>query len=160
MDELARRVRDYWAQVNAQALPGASDAALAAFERRHDVQLPATLRALYADADGNMGDENLTRLWPLDEVCRLGDVPEVRDALGELPSEARDCFAFADYMIFSHVYAVRLTAEGRDGPVWWVLPSEPPAGVPRGAEVAPTFEAFLRAYVEDPDSLLFPTEIG
>lgn len=154
MDELVRRVREFWDRANAYAEAGVSVADLDSFETRHGVRLPDAFRALYSTFDGNMGDANLTRFWPLAEICRVGDVDEVRDAPGELQSDAHNYFAFADYMIFSHVYAVRLTAEGLDGPVWWVFRAE------QQVEIAPTFEAFLRAYVEDPDSILFPAELA
>jgi len=154
MDELVRRIRAHWERASAHADPGASETVLAAFEARHEVRLPAAFRALYRAMDGNMGDENLTRFWPLAEICRVSDVPEVADAPGESSAEASNYFVFADYMIFSHVYAVRLTTDGRDGPVWWVLGSR------QQVEIAPSFEAFLRAYSENPDSILFPADIG
>jgi len=80
-------------------------------------------------------------------------VPEVRDASGTLPPETQRYFAFADYMIFSHVYAVQLSADGRDGAVLWVYSTE------QLAEIAPTFERFLRMYADDPNSILFPAEM-
>ncbi len=139
---------------NAHQNPGASQENLAAFEDRHGVRLPAAFVALYRKADGNAGDENLTRLWPLAEIHRLSESNDLRGELGALPSDAREYFIFADYLIFSHVYAVRLTSDGRDDRVLWVLDAT------QRAEIAPSFESFLRAYADDPYSILFPPVSG
>lgn len=152
LDELARRVHSDWMQRPDLVEAGATDAGLAAFEARHGVRLPPAFVALWRRADGNHGDSNLTRFWPLAEIGPLPEVHGFKHGIA-YPAEMRERFAFADYMIFSHVYAVRLTAAGEDGPVWWVYDAEQ-------IEIAPTFESFLRAYASDPNSILFPRDYG
>jgi len=152
MDKVVRRIRTYWDRVNAYAEPGASIADLVAFEARVGVRLPAAFAALYRAANATMADRNLTGFWPLAEIHRLSEGDDLRRAAAALPQATREYFVFADYMIFSHVYAVRLSAEGEGDQVLWVLDTE------HQAEIAPSFEAFLRAYANDPDSILFPPE--
>lgn len=152
MDELVRRVRAHWIDSAEFLEAGAAAEQLAAFEAHHGIRLPPAFAALWGVANGNHGDQNLTRFWPLTEIKRLPQEDAFQHA--GLPADAHDYFAFADYMIFSHLYAVRLTADGRDGPVWWVF------GAKVQIEIAPTFDAFLRAYVENPDSILFPPGLG
>jgi hypothetical protein len=152
MDDPVRRTVARWQQSNAVPEPGASTRELASFEAHHGVRLPPAFAALWHAADGNHGDENLTRFWPLREIHRLTDEEGFSGAA--LPDDPQSLFVFADYLIFSHLYAVRLKKDGQDAGVWWVLsPTE-------RAEIAPTFESFLRRYAADPGSILFPPELG
>jgi hypothetical protein len=153
LNDLVRRIHVRWLDSSAPLEPGTAPSDLAAFEARHGVRVPPAFAALWGAANGNHGDENLTRFWPLAEIRRLTEEDQLRGK-GRLPAEARDYFAFADYMIFSHVYAIRLTADGQDGPVWWVFSAT------EHVEIGPTFEAFLRAYAAEPESILFPSELG
>jgi hypothetical protein len=147
-------VLEYWSNTNAHAEPGASVEQLAKFENTHDVRLPEAFAELYRRANGNQGDSNLLRFWPLDEIHRLNEDEQLRGSPSALPADATEYFAFADYMIFSHLYASRLTADVRSrNPVLWVMDSE------RVAEIAPSFEEFLRAYARNPDGILFPAKI-
>lgn len=152
MDDLVRRVVAHWQQSRAAPEPGAATSELSAFEAHYGVRLPPAFAALWRTANGNHGDQNLTRFWPLGEIHRLSDEEGPSDTVS--PADAESLFVFADYLIFSHLYAVRLTADGQDAEVWWVLsPTE-------RAEIAPTFESFLREYAADPNSILFPPEFG
>jgi hypothetical protein len=142
----------YWATSNAQPAPGASDAELAAFEAAHGVRLPPAFAALYRRADGNGGgDGNLTRFWPLAEVRPLPEEEPEAGWEAVLP-DAREYFVFADYMIWSHAYAVRLTAGGSGDRVLWVFHPGGGRG-PECAEVAASFEEFLADYTRDPDAI-------
>ena len=148
----------YWARSNAYAEPGASEAELAAFEAANSVRLPPAFAELYRAANGNHGDANLTRFWPLAEVKRLTNDP--KGSWEAMLPGARDYFVFADYLISSHLYAVRLarvrgTSGTDDGDrVLWVIPALHGIGAAY-AEVAGSFAEFLHDYVRDPDALNF-----
>lgn len=152
-DGFVDRIHSRWLDSSVPPEPGVAPSDLAEFEARNGVRVPPAFAALWRMANGNHGDENLTRFWPLAEIHRLTEEDQLRGS-AKLPVEARDYFAFADFMIFSHLYAMRLAADGRDGPVWWVLDTT------QQVEIAPTLEAFLRTYAADPDSILFPPELG
>ena len=95
----------------------------------------------------------LFEAWPL---ARFGSVPEVVTPFAGIPDysqiatklpDAAEYFAFADYMIWSRVFAVRLSSGAATQVVGICGDSY--------AYVAPTFEAFWERYLTDPDAVLF-----
>jgi hypothetical protein len=145
---LGRRLAARWRRNGLGPRAGAAPAALDAFEARYGVALPADLRAHFEAVDGTGWEmeSGLFRFWPLGAVK---PVPE------ELPEGCPDrtsypgCFLFADWGIRCWGYAVRLVPEAsRAGPVFRVTGGSPPGG-----EVAPSFGAFVDAYLADPDGL-------
>src|SRR5437016_6187410 len=84
---------------------GLRDAAIAAFERRYRVRLPAALRSFYQLMDGmspGCWDDELNSFWPLSEVGPVPEkvagfrgTPDYGDIEQALP-EAASWFAFAD----------------------------------------------------------------
>ena len=122
--------------------PGTTPEALAAFELRYGVVLPATMRELYSLADGMDGEAEdglLIYLYPLSSIVR-----GVAEWQTEVPSWAENWFQFASFLINSHCYLVRLTAEpSNPGPVALFA-----GGSPRNL-VATSFEEFLGIYTND-----------
>ena len=146
-----------WHATNAWPEPGVAPERLDAFEAKHHVRLPRRFRALYERVNGTHGDENLLRFYPLDEIRPLAEEDAVvRRLVGSWPErglpDAESYFVFADYMIFSHVYALRLSPpEVADpNPVLWVLSGT------QHEEIASCFDEFLAMYDDDADSILFP----
>jgi hypothetical protein len=85
----------------------------------------------------SMDDHHLC-FWPLEEVEPLGDGWHAAET-------SKGYFAFADCLIRSHAYAIRLD----DGHPNTALST---AG-PELEVVASSFEEFLRQYLQDPEAL-------
>jgi hypothetical protein len=138
LDALIEEARRKWSAFGIKLLPGATASALADFEQRHGLRLPADLRTWFCAVGGTDDmDEGLIRFWKLDEV-----VPDERSP---------EFFVFADFLIESHAYAFRISEQGTSVAVLYgVMP------VP----IASTFESFLRLYLREPpvssSSALFP----
>jgi len=120
---------------------GASAQAIAAFEARYNVVFPPEMRELYVCADGmnDLGmDDSLMCLHPLDEVVPVRDYD-----LGwaEGPSWTDLWFVFANFLINSHLYLIRLSSTPGDGnPVaMW-------SGSDERHAVARSFAEFLEIY--------------
>jgi hypothetical protein len=157
LDEAIEAIRRRWRFEGTAFRPGASDDAMAAFERRHAVRLPSAMRRFYAATNGTADDHfdpNVTAFWPVSEIV---SVPEgcagrghlrYEDGLDRTLPDAASCFLFADVLIWSHVYTVRLTPDpDAPGPVIGILDAE------TWWTIAPSFEGFLRAYLRDPQAL-------
>jgi hypothetical protein len=135
--------------------PGVSVADLRACEERIGRALPVDVAKFYRCVNGTEETSDwLFEAWPL---ARLGSVPDVVTPFAGIPDysqiattlpDAADYFAFADYMIWSRVFAVRL-APGS--------PSTQVVGLCGDScvRIAPTFEAFWERYLSDPDAALF-----
>jgi hypothetical protein len=116
---------------------GASEIEIAAFERRHSVQLPSDLREFLLRVNGTTDypDDLLTRFWPLDEVKPLDATPS--------EGQTARYFVIADQMMSAPDFAIAL--------------DRPPACVVRywGANwklepVCCSFSEFARLFMEDP----------
>ena len=108
-----------WQHAGTVASETASAAEMARFSQVHQVQLPADLVRYFALVNGTAGtyDEEFFCFYSLAEVQavaeRFGDyhgVPKYSDLLHTWP-EHPTFYAFADYMIHSLAYAIRLDAQ-------------------------------------------------
>jgi hypothetical protein len=152
-------VRQHWQTAGVDARPGVAPADLDAFERQNGIRLPDEIRAFYAEADGmppGAWDEDLFSFWPL---ANVGPVPGLLAGCRGIPDyggieralpDAASHFVFADYSIWVHVYAVRLSPDPlaatpvvciAGGDYWEVLTS--------------SFGEFVRLYAEGPRQTLF-----
>ena len=160
MSRISSMVREYYQALGAAPRPGATPDAIAAFERTHGLRLPHPIVDLYQALDGIDGDVpefgfHALQLWPLAELSRVSEqvaeyqgIPDY-GAIAEILPEADQYVAFGDGACWSHVLAARLSIDG--GPVLWISGSS-------YATIAPSFEAFWALYLENPDSMLWPTE--
>jgi len=136
--EVLREWQDAGVSVRSAVSDGTSE-----FEQKHGVELPQELRAFFA-AQGGMADGetdgNDIRFWPLDEVS---------PASNEVPDGEQNAydgyFVFADYALWAHGYAVRLSP-GQPNDVAIV-------GGARPIRVASSFKEFLEKYVRDVSQL-------
>jgi hypothetical protein len=94
------------------------------------------------------------QLWRLSELSPVtGRVAEFRGApdygliVHTLP-DADQYVAFGDGAVWSHVLAFRLSPDA--GPVLWISGAS-------FAKIASSFGEFWERYLEDPDSMLWPT---
>jgi hypothetical protein len=154
MSDLIDRLKARWIADGLTLRPGASPGALDAFEARYRVVLPSAFRRYLAAVDGMTGDQD--RDYPSDRYCYcfwgLPALLSVRDywsyqvpgqpTAGDGTDWTDRWFPFADFLINSHAYAIRLTADPDDGGPFclWDFGQERYA-------VAPSFEAFLEIYV-------------
>jgi hypothetical protein len=157
---LAGRVEAYYDALGARPRPGVAPDELAEFEAAHALRLPQPVSEFYLHLDGLDGEVpefgfHALQLWRLAELTRVSHrVAEFRGApdygpiVQTLP-DSDQYVAFGDGAVWSHVLAFRLGAEA--GPVLWICGAA-------YAEVAPNFVAFWEGYLDDPDSMLWPTE--
>jgi hypothetical protein len=133
-----------WHQGGLVPAAPASPEALGEFEARHHVHFPADCRAYFATLNGGKDGRNamtadqMIAFWRLDEV-----EPRPNDASTEY------LFWFADFLIDSHAYAIRLSADAE---------APAPVFIDHGTsveEVAPSLSAFLHAYIAKDEKVLF-----
>ena len=122
---------------------------LATFERKHGVDLPAEMRELYALTNGMLSfDADFVELHPIEEVVPLRDF-ENCGPWSDGPTWIKNWFVFANYLINSHLYLVRLDATKRNlGPVvsW--------DGGDLRHPIAPSFSEFLEICLSPEDERL------
>jgi SMI1 / KNR4 family (SUKH-1) len=111
--------RQHWQQAGTIALQTASEAELARFAQKHQIQLPADLVRYFALVNGTGGEyvKPFFRFYALAEVQSVAErfhdyhgVPKYSDLLHTWP-EYGQFYVFADYMIHSLAYAIRLNPQ-------------------------------------------------
>lgn len=132
--ELVRR----WEASGVSKRPGVSDAAIAAFEQTHRVRLPREMADLFRLHDGmekNEYDDAHVRMWPIAEVYAIESDPTLK------ASASPGLFVFADYMLWTHAYAVQLRSQDRNEVVL--------VGGKSPIPIADSFGGFLSLYLDD-----------
>lgn len=120
-------LKHHWLAQGIEINPGVSKEKLTAFESRYRVSLPADLRDYFLTVDGmadGFTDNALIRFWSLSEVK---PIPEEAPSFSD-PSyveDAESLFVFADYSIWCHAYAIRLSLTGDSNPIF-VIGDETP----------------------------------
>jgi hypothetical protein len=150
----AHRLVRYWTGIGCTVAPGVPAWQITAFEERYHVRLPADLREYFSvcnglvdDTDARWDDEWLSLLafWPFEQLHPLRRDADMSAHLGQ----ASSYFVFADFLISSHEYSIRLTEDsGQSGPI-----------IVDGYAVtviATSFSDFIVAYLEEPDRVLHP----
>ena len=153
MAEISRPILDELSEfLIAQGLTpdgGAPETDIVAFERRYGIRLPDDMRAYFARVNGVVGgrdgvwDDEMIALWQLQHVRPLSE--EVEHC--QTP-EAERYFVFADWSIWAHVYAVRLSASVAETPVFITYN-------PQIERVTASFDEFLRGYLGRDPHVLF-----
>jgi|SRR5262245_10879035 len=109
---IAESLRSNWLSSGIKINPGVSKATLQLFESKYEVMLPDDLREYFLLVNGidiNMTDEDLIRFWSLEEVKSISEGASEYSDQGYLPDPS-SIFMFADYCIWSHTYAIRLSS--------------------------------------------------
>jgi hypothetical protein len=102
-----QRLKSAWSAAGATR-PGATESALADFESRQRIVLPADFRSYLAIVDGSdawVGGVEIT-FWSL---CRIE--AEIRDWGCFEPGVQGTLLPFADWLINSHAYAIRVSTD-------------------------------------------------
>lgn len=142
----ARHLIAYWSSIGSRIRPGASEEHLRAFEQRHHVRLPPDFREYltlcngFGPGDGGHFDHDslgLIEFWPLETISAQHD---------GVPGEY---FGFADFLIDSHRYVIRLSADVH-------LSGATGVGDELGIDVqlGDSFSDFVHACLHDPDRIL------
>lgn len=105
--DVATRLTHRWKGAQLKIRPGASIDQLIQFQDRCGAQLDPVMFAYFRAANGmereEMDPESHIRFWPLEEVKPLReevDAPWV--------AQYPNCYLFADYLLWSHGYAIDL----------------------------------------------------
>lgn len=105
------------------------------------------MRNYFQVADGNsdMGSDCF-QFWPLREMKLVSE--ELTDPIHTDRHDYRQCFIFADYLLWCWAYAIQLSGDpNADGPVYLI-------GGTKKVIVAATFLEFMRKYAANPESLI------
>jgi hypothetical protein len=155
---IEQRVHAFWQANGALPRPGVTSADLRGYEQRIGRALPADVARFYLCVNGTKETAPwLFEAWPLE---RVGPVPEVVTPFSGIPDysqianilpDAAGYFAFADCMVWSQVFAVRVGAPGVTTQVVWISGAS-------YAVIAPTFDAFWELYLSEADAALFATK--
>jgi hypothetical protein len=152
---LVQRLRDYWLSTGVAMQPGATAEEIANFESRYGVHLPSDMRYYVSTVNG-MGhgvmDDDMLSLWPLHSFKPLPDYFAMYYGSGGTRA-LQSYFVFADFMIFAHAFAIRLTGDpDEQNPVVWIscIP------VDTSNPLAVSFSEFIEIYLTSPDKLLCP----
>jgi len=142
----ARRLIEFWESIGSRIRPGASAQDLLAFERRHKICLPQDFREYLTLCNGLSLDDSghfdhdwlgLIEFWPLETISAKHD-----GAPGAY-------FGFADFLIDSHWYVIRLSVNGN---------IRSPVGVGDKVgideQLGDSFSDFVDVYLHDPDRVL------
>ncbi|HEY5314454.1 MAG TPA: SMI1/KNR4 family protein [Pirellulales bacterium] len=106
------RLRTEWLKADTVVNGGADPRAIAAFESKHRVTLPLEFKNYLLTVNGmaeGATDEDLVSFLSLDAIDR-----ELTDS--QPPAAFRDVM-FAEYLVYSHVYVLRIAASCEQSPV-------------------------------------------
>jgi len=109
--EPGRKLRDYWLSENCKLDPGVEPSTIREFERRAGCRMPDDFRQYFLTVNGLFSDHHNLRWWRLDELLPLQEADYPREGYLE---DAHRIYVFADYLVHSHEYGIRLS--GGSGP--------------------------------------------
>ena len=146
---IGRSLKNCWASLGVEINRGVSTEELTVFESKYSVRLPADLRDYFLTVDGmaeDVTDDSLIRFWPLNEVKPVTEeAPAFSDSSYIL--EAESLFVFADFCIWSHAYAIRLSSDNESPNPVFVIGGEQPE------KMFDSFSDLVASYLIDPDRL-------
>ncbi len=149
ISRIGEQLKEYFRTDGVQYRPGASEDDIKAFEQRYNVMLPEDLRSYFRttngfDEDKTWCDGNLFTFLSLDAVYPLSQ------GWWNVPV-ANTFFVIVDFLISSHVYAIRLTKTVDVGnPVVVSYGSYGDGPI----QIANSFTAFAEGYMEGKATIL------
>ena len=144
-------LKAYWLSKGIKLETSATEQELNSFEARYHVRLPLDMRQYLSIAagmpDGETEGDLAFSFWPLRRIKPVQEIVhgEVYEPIRNHP-DAGLYFCFADYLIDSDIFAIRLFP-GQSSPNHVV------AVCSDYKMVAPSFADFVRKYLTDPDNL-------
>ena len=165
MSPLLEQLKLYWESTGVKLGSGVTEQAIKAFETGYGVYLPADFHDYFRFIGGmekeGDADDSMMSFWPLESVK---SVPEKLVQFAGIPDYSRVTanlrdpqyyFVFADWMIWSQVYAIRLTPNRNDeNHIMWICGSE------HCYIIANSFSELINSYLQDPESILVPKELA
>lgn len=143
IDIIGSRLKMHWSSQGINLNPPASETALTRFESRYTVSLPNDFCDYLLHVNGmapEATDNELIRFWSIEEIKPLSEETPQYAAESYLVN-ATGFFVFADYSMWAHAYAIRLSS----GPL------EPNSIVVIGANkpilIADSFLSFVQSYL-------------
>jgi hypothetical protein len=114
---VGERLGDYWRSSRTMvANPGATTQEIASFEARYNLATPQDLLDYLGTVNGmgtNDTDEELFRFWPVQEVSTVSKCAPEYLCSPDL-RRPETLFGFADWLIFSLVYLIRISPTDQD----------------------------------------------
>jgi hypothetical protein len=145
-------LRRHWSSNNVEINAGVSEAVLTSFEKKYAVVLPEDLRDYFLCVDGmppEIVDDGFIRFWTLEEVVPLPQgAPDYSNPQYIQGSDS--IFLFADYSMWAHAYAIRLTKAPTESNEVFVIGRDLPS------LISNSFSQFVDIYLTNKDQLLFP----
>ena len=151
MMTIGETLKHHWLRGGLKIEDGVSESELTAFENKYKVHLPEDLRDYFSFvngmSDGEM-DDALFRFWMLNEVEPLSKAnPEY--AGPDYIDAADSVFLFADFLLWSHAFAIRLSPEKeKQSNTVYVI------GVSPAKPIAGSFSEFVEIYLTDNERLV------
>lgn len=146
---IGTRLKNHWLSQGIEINPGISIQELSTFQSKYRVSLPADLRDYFLTVNGmveDVSDNALFRFWSLNEVK---PIPEEAPSYSK-PSyieDAESFFVFADFCIWSHAYAIRLSFDQGPNPIIMIGGDTP-------TRIFDSFSELVNNYLTDADLLL------
>lgn len=151
LPSIGQSLRNHWLSHNMQFNDGVSAAELEFFEKNNSVILPADLRDYFLSVNGmadGATDDVLIRFWTLEETRALPEgAPDYANS--DYVENPESLFVFADFSLWAHAYAIRLTATLPTINEVFIIGTEYPILLFR------SFSEFVGSYLTNKD-LLFP----
>jgi hypothetical protein len=145
---IGAKLKNHWLSLGVKVNAGVSHDELDAFESKYQVVLPADLRDYFLTVDGmveGVMDHGCFSFWSLNAVKPIPD--ESPNYSDPYIKDARSFFVFADFLIWSHAYAIRLAATDAANTIFMIGGETP-------IKMYDSFSEFVSAYLSDPDRLL------
>jgi hypothetical protein len=146
MDYLNNLIR-YWKQDSSTLPVGATDLEVSHFETQYHVTLPQSFKTYIQTTNGNGGEkgEDLFRFWSLNEIKLVSEfLPDYHSDRFDYP----DTFVFADWLIWSRIYAIHIDKSHKDGGQVFAVGGE------EIRIVANSFEEFIEQYISNWEKLI------
>ena len=146
METIGESLKQFWLQQGIKLKLGISEIELSKFENKYNVLLPEDLKDYFSTVNGFNDedcDEEVITFLPFEEIEPLSK------CWSQKP-EAQSYFIFADFLISSHVYAIRLTNNvNSNNPIFIVYDDTP-------IQIAESFSEFVKGYLKNDYNILFP----
>jgi len=144
----------YWKRSGIDIRSGATPEEVGSFQRKHGVVLGRDVLEYFLAVDGSSDwamDAEHYRFWPLAEVVPVHEALDAGD--GKACSNRMsypNCFVFADHLINSWMYAVRLSTDPKQSTeVYRVVPNGEV-----GRPISTSFRQFMESYASNPINIL------
>jgi hypothetical protein len=142
---ITRQLRAHWGSHGVQPASAATPAEIASFEQAFGIVLPADFREYLTSLNGmDLGhegamDNELISFWRLSDIRR-----------DHVESPARsDLFAFADWSIDAHLYALQLSSNDQAATPVFIVGGE------HLLRIADSFTDFVEGYLRNDEFVLY-----